>query len=143
VHGEPAWDIVTARCHEWDVGLAVSTMLARTGHILDLAVPDWVLPSLGYRPPWSAIARSLDRLTPTHRGSGGRSLAGMFAAAAGSNQRQSLAPLARRTLEAARHPWNRPPPGPSRDPSDPFSPLHPSGGPEDRSGYLAAVTRES
>jgi hypothetical protein len=143
VHDAPDWDLVTLRCQEWDVGLAVSTMLARTGHILDLAVPDWVLRALGFRPPWSALARSLDRLTPTHRSYGGRSLAGMIAAAAGSNQWESLGPLARRTARAARHPWNMPPPGPSRDPADPFSPLHPSGGLADRTGYLAAVARES
>jgi hypothetical protein len=139
----PSWDTVVARCHRWNVGLAVSTMLARTRLVLGLPVPGWVLRSLGFRPPWSILTGSVDRLTPTHRAAGGRSLSRMIASAAGRDQWESLAPLASRTARAARHPWNMPPPGPSRDPSDSFSPLHPGGGVEARTAYLAAVARES
>jgi hypothetical protein len=125
------------------VGLAVATMLARTAHVLGMEVPASVLRSLGFRPPWSSLARSVDWLTPTQRTVGGRSLSRIVAAAAGRDQWESIIPLSRRVGRAVRHPFKMPPPGPSREPSDPSSPLHPSGGPEDRAAYLAAVARES
>jgi hypothetical protein len=143
LHEPPAWDVVTARSDQWGVSLSAATMLARTRQVLGLAVPDRVLRSLGYRPPWSTLTGAIDRLTPTERTRGGRSLSGMTAAAAGKDQWESLAPIVRRTARAVAHPRNMPPPGPSRDPANPSSPLHPSGGTEGRGQYLSAVAQEA
>jgi len=140
---KPDWDLIVARCLEWRVNLPVATMLSRTRHVLGLAVPDQVFRSLKYRPAWSTLTVVVDRLAPTPRTRGGRSLAGMTAAATGSNQRESFVALAGRTARAVSHPRHMPPPSGSRDASDPTSPLYSTGGSVGRDEYLAAIANQA
>ncbi len=137
LHEAPPWDATVARCNQWGVSLAVATMLDRTSRVLGLALPGGMLRSLGYRPPWSTLARCLDRLEPTPQALGDRSLTRMMTVVAGKDQWRSILHLAQRGAWAATH-WSYGRPDP-QDSSDQYSPLHPTGGPDGRARYLAAV----
>lgn len=135
----PPWDAIAARCDEWGVGVAVATLLARTRRVLGLALPDQVLHSLGYRPPWSTLTRTLDRLAPTESALGDRSLARMTAGVASGDQKQSFVTFTRRSAWILAH-WSSARTRP-RDPEDQSYPLQATGGSDGRAQYLAAIER--
>lgn len=141
----PNWDEIVARAHQWRAHLALSAMLARAQRVLSVEVPTSVGRSLAPDGRWRALVAAADRVAPLERSMGRRSLPRMMALSMRADIGSSLASLTRHAGAWAAGGGllvRQPVPGPNRDQTSPGSVLHPAGGEEDRSAYLAAVAGE-
>jgi hypothetical protein len=124
------------RVDEWRVRTAIELVVGRAEDSLG-AIP------AGLRPPPNVYARIdslLTRMSPIQDTAGRRSAIRLLARAAGDRPSDSAWLFVRRAGRWAREGAPRGEPDTiDRDPDSPLSPLHPTGGAEDRERFLAAV----
>jgi len=133
------WNAVVGDAQRWHASLPVSLMLRSTSRACDIEIPTGVVRRLATAPVWSVLGQCIDRASPIERWRGGRSIRFDVCRSCRDDDWHSTVSLARRYASMAKSRRRGAPLPVNRDPDDPASLHHPSGGETARDAYLTRI----